>query len=211
MLHIMQITQRETCFISRSDLLRRLQRGEDGGRQTKAIKHGYMHVHKRNHPQNILREYACVLPSCRSRWPGIIHPALRTPSLPSPWWQKKKKQQKASREEENLAKYPSVQTAPSIRYGDLRLFIRPFLSSDPSQQRRQQRRCPQSAACGVHRQKKKKERKENQNDPVLLRWHREPPLASLRCRYSPLGRTGGMEQGRASAGELEGHMRRGPS
>lgn len=40
---------------------------------------------------------------------------------------KKKKQQKASREEENLAKYPSVQTASSIRCVDLRFVPPPFL------------------------------------------------------------------------------------
>ena len=44
MLHIMQITQRETCFISRSDLLQRLQRGEDPPSQTKAIKHLYIYA-----------------------------------------------------------------------------------------------------------------------------------------------------------------------
>ncbi len=56
----------------------------------------------------------CVLPSYRLRWPGIIHPALHTPSPPTPWCQKQTKR-KAHRKTSIKLKDPTAEAFSNIR------------------------------------------------------------------------------------------------
>lgn len=157
-------------------------------------------------PQDILREFACMLPSCRSRWPGIIHPALRTPSLPSPWWQQKKNNSKKRRGKRRI--WRNVRPFKRLRASDKEILVfssalsRPLLGTSGGS----------GDAHGQQPAERTDKKKGGGGNPEKIPFSFDGAgsrrsLASLRRRYSPLGRTGGMEPGRASAGQLEGHMR----
>lgn len=157
-----------------------------------------------------LSSFTCVLPSCRSRWPGIIHPALHTPSPPTPWCQKQTKQKKIAERQgsDEISDSWSVFKHQKRRSGFCSSGLScPLVTTTLSQQRR---------GCEASEPTASSLRSAQTKRNVLFDGTGSCCSPRRRRRYSPLGRTGGMEQGRAlagrtTAGKRGGHMHRGSS
>lgn len=99
-----------------------------------------------------------MLPSCRLRWPGIIHPALHTPSPPTPWCQKQTKR-KAHRKTSIKIKIRLLKRIQTSEHGYLCLVHPPFLVLSYNRVKpveaegMQTLKAPQPADCGAHKQK----------------------------------------------------------